>query len=46
MDGTIKLYALLEVRSIFTLHGYKKAVEFPPKGEFFCNGGQDSQFMV
>ena len=46
MDGTIKLYDLLEARPIFTLHGYKKAVEFSQKDEFFCNEGQDSQVMV
>ena len=46
MGRTIKLYDLLEARPIFTLHGYKKAVEFSQKDEFFCNEGQDSQVMV
>ena len=42
----VKLYDLLEEHPIFTMHGHKKAAEFSQKGEFFYNGGQDSQVMV
>ena len=48
-DGKIKIYDLLQTRTIFTLSGHQgpvNTVAFSPKGEYCVSGGQDNHILV
>ena len=48
-DGKIKIYDLLQTRTIYTLSGHQgpvNTVAFSPKGEYAVTGGQDNHILV